>query len=259
MSPIDLLIFAFCSVLFLTMLLGSFRLKTPRKTSIEGIEDPRAAEAYDRISRMPQFGLIRRNFVKKLKKHAVKGSITDVGCGPGYLLLTIAEKLPRYKLLGVDISKEMLERAMANFDSMGLSGRVEFKLGSTDHLPFGDDTQDFIVSTLSLHHWADPHSAFNEIYRVLKPGGQMLILDLRRDARKLFFWLLWFAQNVALRVIGADVIRKINEPKGSLLASYTSQEIEEMMSKTNFKDYKIEGKLGWIYLWGKKDLVAQKD
>ncbi len=251
-----MLIFAFCSVLFLTVFLGSFRLKIPRKVSTEGIEDPRAAEAYDRISRMPQFGLIRRSFVKKLKMHAVEGSITDVGCGPGYLLLVMAKDLPGHKLVGVDISKEMVERAMANFNSMGLGERVEFKLGSADHLPFDDDTQDFIVSTLSLHHWADPQSAFNEIYRVLKPGGQMLILDLRRDARLLFFWFMWFVQNVGLRVIGADVMRKINEPKGSLIASYTSQEIEEMMSKTRFKEYKIEGKLGWIYLWGKKDLVA---
>jgi ubiquinone/menaquinone biosynthesis C-methylase UbiE len=136
--------------------------------------------------------------------------------------------------------------------SKGLGGKTDFKLGSADHLPFENGTQDFIVSTLSLHHWADPQSAFDEIYRVLKPGGQMLILDLRRDARRIFFWLVWFAQNIGLRVIGEGVMRKINEPIGSLLASYTCQEIEDIMSRTHFNDQRVEGKIGWIYLWARK-------
>jgi ubiquinone/menaquinone biosynthesis C-methylase UbiE len=151
----------------------------------------------------------------------------------------------------------MIERARANFNLIGYEGRIEFKQGSASDLPFDDSTQDFVVSTGSLHHWADPQSAFNEIYRVLRPGGQMLILDLRRDARRWLLWLLWFAQNIALRIIGAGALRKINEPIGSLLASYTNQEIEEMMLKTPFDDFKIEGKLGWIYIWGKKKDTAE--
>lgn len=252
MGPVGLTIFALCAVLLYIMVAGSFRLKIPRKVSLQGIEDPRAAEAYDRISRMPQFGLIRRSFVKKLKKYEVEGTITDVGCGPGYLLHVIAKELPNNKLVGVDISMKMVERAKANFVSEEYGGRVEFRQGSANNLPFNDGQIDFVVSTLSLHHWADPQSAFNEIYRVLKPGGQMLILDIRRDARRIFQWLLWFAQNVALRLIGGDAITGFNEPMGSLLASYTSGEVEEMMAKTSFTDYKIEGKLGWIYIWSQK-------
>jgi ubiquinone/menaquinone biosynthesis C-methylase UbiE len=251
-GSVDLLVLALCAVLLLIMIAGSFRLKVPRKVSLQGIEDPKAAEAYDRISRMPQFGLIRQSFVKKLKKYVVEGSITDVGCGPGYLLQLISKEISGHKLVGVDISEEMVERAKTNFKSAGLNGRVEFKKCSADHLPFDEGTQDFIVSTLSLHHWADPQSSFNEIYSVLKPNGQMLILDLRRDARRLLLWIIWFVQNVSLRVIGADVLRKLNEPTGSLLASYTDQEIRDIMSRTRFKEYKIEGKLGWIYIWGKK-------
>jgi ubiquinone/menaquinone biosynthesis C-methylase UbiE len=105
---------------------------------------------------------------------------------------------------------------------------------------------------LSLHHWDEPQAAFKEIYRVLKPGGQILIYDLRRDARMLFFYLIWFAQHIALRFIDAATIRKMNEPMGSLLASYTKQEAEEMMKRTPFEDYKVEGKLIWMYIYGKK-------
>lgn len=101
-----------------------------------------------------------------------------------------------------------------------------------------------MVSTLSLHHWADPQASFNEIHRVLRLGGQMLILDIRRDARRIFSWLMWFAQNVALRLIGQGALKRINEPTGSLLASYTLAEAEGIMAKTHFNDFKIDGKLG---------------
>jgi ubiquinone/menaquinone biosynthesis C-methylase UbiE len=252
MNLIEIAAIAFLSVLLLIIASGFFRLNTPRKTSLEGIEDPKAAEAYDRISRMPQFKLIRRGFVKKLKKYATKEAITDIGCGPGYLLQAIAKEMPENTLAGVDISEEMVEKAKANFASMGYGERIEFKQGSAGHLPFGDGTQEFIISTLSLHHWNEPQAAFSEIYRVLKPSGQMLIYDLRRDARRLFFYLIWFAQNIALRIMGVEAITKINEPTGSLLASYTKKEIEEIMKKTLFNNYKVEGKLGWMYLYGKK-------
>jgi ubiquinone/menaquinone biosynthesis C-methylase UbiE len=251
MISLEIIISVFCVVLFVVIMVGSIRLKIPRKISIQGIDDYNAVEAYDRVSRLPQFKLIRRRFVKKLRKYLVKGTVTDIGCGPGYLLQIIAKEFPENMLIGVDISKEMIERAKANFDSLGLGGRAEFKEGSSEYLPFEDQTQDFVVSTWALHHFPDPELVFNEIHRVLKPGGQMLILDFRRDARRIFFWFMWFAQNIALRIIGLDALRRINEPTGSLLASYTSQEIRETMLKTDFSDWKIEGKLGWIYVWGK--------
>ncbi len=238
--------------LFLLLLIGSIRLKIPRRASLQGIEDPKAANEYDRMSRTPQFRLIRRDFAKKLKKYVIDGTIVDVGCGPGYLLQLMAKEYPKIKLIGLDLSKEMIERAKANFKLLGLHERVEFGRGSVDHLPFEEGTQDFVVSTFSLHHWANLVASFNEIYRVLKPGGQMLLLDLRRDSRQLFLWLLRFAQNIFFRMIGLSALRRINEPIGSLLASYTVSEIKDLISKTAFSNWKVDPKLGWIYLYATK-------
>ena len=129
MSLIEIAVIVFLSFLLLILVSGLFRLNTPRKVSLKGIEDPKAAEAYDRISRMPQFKLIRRSFVKKLKKYGVKETITDIGCGPGYLLQAVAKEFPENMLIGVDISEEMVERAKKNFMSMGYGERIEFKQG----------------------------------------------------------------------------------------------------------------------------------
>jgi len=52
--------------------------------------------------------------------------------------------------------------------------------------------------------------------------------------------------------MGLNALRRINEPTGSLLASYTKEEIREIMLKSDFSTWIVEGKLGWIYIWGRK-------
>ena len=239
-------------LLLIILAYGSTRLRVPRKVGIEGIEDPEAAKAYDRISRMPQFSLLRNMFVAELKKHDPKGTITDIGCGPGYLLEVMGRELPGIRLRGIDISPEMIEKARGNLASKGMGDRVEFQQGEAGELPFEDSTQDFLVSTLSLHHWSDPQGAMEEFYRVLKPGGQVLIFDMRRDATRAFYGLILFAQHIALRFLDVGAIRRVNEPIGSLLASYTPDELKKMLSKTPFVDFRIDGGLGWMYVWCKK-------
>jgi ubiquinone/menaquinone biosynthesis C-methylase UbiE len=253
MSIIEIMAILLLSLLLVIILSGLFRLNKPRKVNFEGIEDSQLAKAYDRISRMPQFKLIRQGFVKELKKHGPVGTVVDIGCGPGYLLQVVAKELPNSSLVGVDISDEMVKTAKANFKAINPNKEVEFKQGSTEHLPFRDSTQDFVISTFSLHHWNEPRSAFNEIYRVLKPGGQMLVYDFRRDARRLLLYLLWFAQNIVLRIIGGEAITKIGEPLGSLLSSYTTKETKKIMQETFFNQYVVKGKFGSIYIYAKKN------
>jgi ubiquinone/menaquinone biosynthesis C-methylase UbiE len=86
------------------LVVGYPRVVLPRKASFEGIEDSEFAEAYDRMSRTPQLGIIRRMFVSELKKHNPAGSLVDVWCGLGYLVAALATEMPGLRIIGVDIS-----------------------------------------------------------------------------------------------------------------------------------------------------------
>jgi ubiquinone/menaquinone biosynthesis C-methylase UbiE len=73
----------------------------------------------------------------------------------------------------------MIEVAERRAEQENLAGRVHFTVADLAELPLPDDSADLIVSTASLHHWADAGAVIASLGRVLRPGGQMLIYDFR--------------------------------------------------------------------------------
>lgn len=241
-------VLAIVLLIVIVLVLGLRPLKVPRRVSEEGIEDDAIVQAYDQISRWPQFQALRWLIVQELKSHHPTGILVDAGCGPGYLIANIAKCLPHLTIIGVDISQEMVNRATRNLSSQGLAKKVSFRQGDIQALPFEVNSIDFLVSTLSLHHWSEPKQALQEIHRVLNPGGQFLLFDIRRDSKYLFYWLIRFAQ----RFVIPSVMRKANEPTSSLLAGYTPAELKTMLSATPFQQYNVKHGIGWSFAWGRK-------
>jgi ubiquinone/menaquinone biosynthesis C-methylase UbiE len=229
-------------------IIGYPRINTPRKSGFEGIESPEVVQAYDRISRWPQFRLLRQLVLREIRKCRPEGVMADIGCGPGYLIQLIARAFPALNIIGIDVSAEILKAASDNLNLKNSDGRVKFQQGDIQKLPLEDNSMDFVVSTLSLHHWAEPGRAIVEIQRVLKPGGQFLIFDLRRDPHRFFYWLIYFATNCV--VPGA--LRQVKEPLGSVLASYTPGEANDILSQSKFSKWTVKPGFGWLFLWGQK-------
>lgn len=227
---------------------GYVRIELPRRPGLEGIEDSQAAQAYDRISRWPQFRLLRRAIVGKLTQYHPEGVLADIGCGPGRLTILIAQRHRNLHVVGLDTADEMIRAAVVNASSEGLADRVEFREGDVGDLPMPTGALDFAISTFSLHHWPHPDRGLAEIHRVLQPGGQLVLFDLRRDPRRFFYWLLRFAQEV---VVPAG-LRHVNEPLGSLLSSYTGAELEGLLVHSPFNEWKIEEGAGWVFAWARK-------
>jgi ubiquinone/menaquinone biosynthesis C-methylase UbiE len=100
-----------------------------------------------------------------------RATVIDIGSGPGDLLAALRAIGVAAELIGVEPSAEMRALAAAR-RTPAVDGRAE-------HLPFADSSADLVLSTLSAHHWDDAVAAFAEIRRVLRPGGEARIYDVR--------------------------------------------------------------------------------
>jgi len=214
----------------------------------EGLDAPEVAAAFNRVSRLPQFALIRWLVARRAVGMRSEGQAADLGCGPGYLVLELAKWAPSLQIVGIDVSDEMLAEAKAQALQRGAGDRVTFALGDVRSIPLPDASLDLIVSTLSLHHWGNPVETLDEIDRVLRPGGSFLIADLRRDMSPPFYLLIWFAT----RVVVPRALKRAGEPLGSRDSAYTPEEAEALARKSRLTGWRITSGPMWLIIEGRK-------
>jgi ubiquinone/menaquinone biosynthesis C-methylase UbiE len=178
---------------------------------------------------------------KRVTEHLAGGSrVLEVAPGPGYLSIEIAQ-LGNYKVVGLDISKTMVEIAQANARTAGVA--VEFRHGEAADMPFDDDTFDFIVCTAAFKNFTEPVRALNEMCRVLKTGGKALIADLRRDAS-------WAGIDEEVKKMGLNAINSLivkwTFRQMLLKSAYTKAEIQGFVAQTGFRKCQIpENSIGF--------------
>ncbi|WP_051463685.1 class I SAM-dependent methyltransferase [Leptolyngbya sp. PCC 6406] len=100
------------------------------------------------------------------------GRILDLGCGTGTLIQRLLHLTPETEIVGLDPSAEMLSVARQK-----LPKSVELLVGSADKIPFPNESFDLVISTNAFHYFRHPSQAIQEIKRVLKPNGNLVITD----------------------------------------------------------------------------------
>lgn len=148
----------------------------------EGIPFP-STRGYAHIARVSLF--IRdayREVARRAARKLTRGRVLDVGTGPGYLPIEIARLTEGVEVVGIDVSKDMVRIARRNARKEGVENRVRFEVEDANNMSYDDSSFNLVVSTASFHHWKRPVKVLNEIHRVLKPGCEAWIYDLRKDA-----------------------------------------------------------------------------
>lgn len=112
-------------------------------------------------------------------------TVVDLGSGAGIDVFLSANKVGRDgKVIGIDMTDEMLDKATKNARDFGYAN-VEFRKGDIESgIPLDDSSADLVISNCAINLTVDKTSAFKEVYRILKSGGRMVVSDLVADRKK---------------------------------------------------------------------------
>jgi SAM-dependent methyltransferase len=108
-------------------------------------------------------------------------NVLDLGSGAGFDAFLAAQRVGESgKVIGVDMTQEMIEKARLNAAKLNISN-VEFRLGEIEKLPVSDSSVDVAISNCVINLSPDKSAVFKEIHRTLKPGGRIVISDILRS------------------------------------------------------------------------------
>ncbi len=144
--------------------------------------------------------------------------VVDVGCGTGTLEQAVEGLLrPSHSLIGVDIALPMLQLAR---QKVGASSHLSWANAPAEHLPFATASFDGLICNNSFHYYRQPWAVVQEFRRVLRPGGQLILVDWCSDflTTKLSYWTLRVAHSLHIHRYAMNRAYGMN-PMKELLSS----------------------------------------
>lgn len=220
----------------------SYMKKVRRKKDL--IITGRMAKWYDKNTRESR--LAEMSKMADLVDQAVaRGSdVLEIAPGPGFLSIELAKR--GFSVTGVELSPDFVEIETRNAKNEGVS--VNFRQGNASALPLQDETFDFIICSAAFKNFSEPLKAMEEMYRVLKPSGIALIIDMNRHATKED--IEQQMQTTDMRGIDRWFV-KLSFQTFLRRGAYTLEEFEELIATTAFARHEIKkGGIGfqvWMY------------
>lgn len=161
---------------------------------------------YDFLNHLLSAGVDRswRRKAIKLSGLAEGNSFLDVACGTGDLSLEAAGKNPR-RIVGIDFAENMLQGFSRKKGRLGLDGKVEVVQASAEELPFGDETFEVTAVAFGARNFGDLRMGLSEMYRVMKTGGRIVVLEFSKPERFPVKQLYFFYFKRILPVIGSMI------------------------------------------------------
>ena len=189
---------------------------------------------YDLINTVLTFGF-DKSWREKAVSKLIGKSVLDLGSGTG----AAYEQLLNFETTAIDPDKKMLE--LNAFDNK--------VLGSAENLPFEDNSFDNVFCSFVWRNISDTNNALNEVYRVLRPGGKFILLDMTRPKNSFLRMLHKIGTFKVLHLIGL-ITFNLKEYRFLYKSLDFYPQPEEHLNKNNFIDLKIErmGVFNFVYL-----------
>ena len=126
-------------------------------------------------SRLAHGGYWRHDYRYQLEEICRIGPdrLIDIGCGPGAFLSLVEENFPDIQLNALDLSEEMIRETKKR-----LSDTAIVTVGDSENMPLESEQYQVVTCNMSIHHYPHPQNALNEMFRILKPGGYLLLNDM---------------------------------------------------------------------------------
>lgn len=174
----------------------------------EGIQGQHARRLYPHVLHEVVTASEKRYCARRFREESLQ--LLDVGCGTGALAEVVLSAVPPCNLAGVDISENMLDVARRRFASWE-GAPVQFVLADSEALPFADSVFDVVYCCDSFHHYPDLRKAAFEMWRVLVPGGTLVIGDCWQPApaRALMNATMKFGRDGDVRIYSENELREI--------------------------------------------------
>lgn len=185
---------------------------------------------YDRLNRMLSLGvdLCWRKKVLEIIKNQVPKSLLDVATGTGDLPILLAET--GADIVGVDISEGMLEIGRSKVKKYGLEQQVSLQYGDSESLPFEKNYFDAITVAFGVRNFENLEKGLSEMYRVLKPGGVQVVLELSVPQTPVLKQLYLLYSKYILPVVGRLI------SKDQKAYQYLPESVEAFPSGKAFAD-----------------------
>jgi ubiquinone/menaquinone biosynthesis C-methylase UbiE len=153
-------------------------------------------------------------------------TVVDLGSGPGLDCFLAADQVGKKgKVIGVDMTQEMLEKARENAGK-GSYSNVEFRLGEIENLPIADNSADVVISNCVINLSPDKQRVFNETFRVLRPGGRIMVSDI-----------------VLAKPLPENIMESVDAYIGCISGAITKEKYLDTIKVAGFKDVDIVDEL----------------
>ncbi|PLX19645.1 MAG: bifunctional demethylmenaquinone methyltransferase/2-methoxy-6-polyprenyl-1,4-benzoquinol methylase UbiE [Salinivirgaceae bacterium] len=162
------------------------------------------APKYDFLNHFLSLGIDkswRKKVVKELKKKDPKRML-DVASGTGDLAIAAAMRMPNLKVEATDIAAVMLEKAQIKIEKRKLSDRINVSIADAENLQFDATQFDAVTAAFGVRNFEDVPKGLSEMYRVLKPGGKLIILEFSKPRKGPFAMFFRFYFKFILPFLG---------------------------------------------------------